>query len=180
MDKSEDIQLILKRGQVEQIVDSLEKTDQTDLATKIAGLIPKKPEREFPFELGSGKKDGICEAKGCMVHVSGRAREESLKTYGHVFCGKVGEGHIGDIKKAEATKEDVEHKKVVQGTLASEAPKPVEMPTKIMEKHLPTLDELPDKCEDCGKSVPIGMRGFIYGKTGHVYCEKHYKERGYE
>jgi len=201
MDKSENIQLILKKEQVEQIIDSLEKTGQINLATKMAGLMPKeqKPEMKLPFELESGKKAGICEAKGCMVHVSGEAREESLKTYGHVFCGKEGEGHIGDIKKAETKKEDrgpiiklpksevttakpePEHKKVVQETLASEqASKPVEKPTKTVEKHLPTRDELPDKCEKCGEPVPANIKGFVYGKTGHVYCEKHCKEMGHE
>lgn len=199
-DKSEGIQLILKKEQVEQIIDSLEKTGQIDLATKMAGLMPKKqkPEMEFPFELESGKKAGICEAKGCMVHVSGKAREESLKSYGHVFCGKEGEGHIGDIKKAEAKKEDkgpiiklpksdeitakpeLEYKKVVQKTLASKQETTEKPAPKIVEKHLPTRDELPDKCEKCGMPVPANIKGFIYGKTGHVYCEKHCKEMGYE
>jgi len=190
------IQLILKKEHVEQIIDSLEKTGQIELATKMAGLIPKKPELEFPFELESGKKDGICEAKGCMVYVSGETKKESLKKYGHVFCGKGGEGHIGDIERARRKVEEAEkriekevdkgpivklpteakpekHEKVVQKTLISEQENETvaEPAPKIVEKHLPTLDELPDKCEDCGKFVPIGVRGFIYGKTGHIYCK---------
>lgn len=172
------IQLILRMEQVEQIIDSLKRTGRTDLAAKMAGLMPKKPETGFPFELESGKKEGICEAKGCMVYVGGKSREESLKRYGHVFCGKVSEGHIGDIertrKKGEAEKKvekEADRGPIIKLPPGAEITPEPERHKTVVQKHLPTRDELPDKCEKCGKPVPVNRRGYIYGKTGHVYCD---------
>lgn len=179
-DTGDVIQLILRKEQVEQIIDSLQKTGRMDFAAQMAGLMPKKPETEFPFELESGKGENICEAKGCRVHVSGISREESLKRYGHVFCGKEDEGHIGDIEKtrrkgAKEAEKKLE-KEVDKGPIvklppgAEITPEPEKHKTAV-QKHLPILGELPDKCEKCGKTVPVNQRGFIYGKTGHVYCD---------
>jgi len=198
------IQLILKEEQVEQIIDSLQKTGLTDLAAKMSGLMPKKPEMEFPFELEGGKGENICEAKGCRVYVSGKSREESLKRYGYVFCGSESEGHIGDIegmqKKGESKKKverevyrgpivklppgaeikpvPERHERVVQQKklFSEQKPEPVAKPVKTVEEHLTTMGELSDKCEDCGKFVPIGTRGFTWGKTGRVLCMDCYKE----
>ncbi|GAI61762.1 unnamed protein product [marine sediment metagenome] len=177
-DASDVIQLILRKEQVEQIIDSLQKTGRMDLAAKMAGLMPKKPEMEFPFELESGKGENICEAKGCMVYVSGKSREESLNRYAHVFCGNVSEGHIGDIERGRK-KEEAEkklEKEVDKGPIlglppGAEIKIEPEKHKKVVQKHLPILGELPDKCEKCGKTVPVSRRGFIYGKTGHVYCD---------
>jgi len=201
-DAGDVIPLILRKDQVEQIIDSLQKTGRMDLAVQMAGLMPKKPEMEFPFELEGGKGENICEAKGCRVYVSGKSREESLKRYGHVFCGKGGEGHIGDVertrKKGEAEKkvekeadrgpmvilpprteiEPEKYEKVVQQKLFSEQePEPAAIPVKTVEKHPPTTDELSDRCEDCGKFVPIGTRGFTWGKTRKVLCMDCYEKR---
>lgn len=179
-DADDVIQLILRKEQVEQIVDSLQKTGRMDLAAKMAGLMPKKPEMEFPFELEGGKGKNICEAKGCRVYVSGKSREVSLKRYGHVFCGKITEGHIGDIEKArrkgvEEAEKKLEKKKYKEPIVdlppgAKITPEPEKRKT-VVQKHLPTMDELPDKCEKCGKPVPVNRRGYTYGKTGHVYCD---------
>lgn len=169
----EKIQLILRKEQVEQIIDSLQKTGQTDLAAQMAGLMPKKPEMGFPFELEGGKGGNICEAKGCRVYVSGRSREESLEKYGHVFCGNVSEGHIGDIERAKAkkVKKEVDRGPIIGLPPGAEIKIEPEKHKTTVQKHLPILDGLPDKCEKCGKTVPVSRRGFIYGKTGHVYCD---------